>query len=449
MGGELMTEDEIMAHCYDEFSFVAHGDLDEESPVVVSLDRREPEPPTDGPQVWLWITDDDGNRALQFRCPISSVSADRNNIESLSLLYTHHLRGGVGRLEMTTSRRNDETWHRMEVRLSIPVELLTPGMLSWGVHGVLATRRQVMRIVARTRQPRRAAPRRTGPNGQAAVFAELDAMVGLTPVKSMVRRLAAQQAISAKRTAMGLKTVPVSPHLVFTGNPGTGKTTVAGLIGRLYKELGLLSKGHVVAVDRGQLVAGYIGQTAIKTRAACQKALGGVLFIDEAYSLVGSQQDYGSEAIETLLTFMEEHRGDIVVVAAGYPADMQRFLDSNPGLRSRFDVTIDFPDYSDDELFDILRRLLGANDYALGGTARVRVRQLIRTMPRGVGFGNAREMRSLCTTIVCNQAAMLMHLERPTETAMRLIPAAAIPALKESETSVVDDGGRTGWAGYL
>lgn len=444
-----MTEDEIMSHCYDEFAFVAHGDLDEDSPIVVSLDRRHPEPPTDGPQVWLWIVETDGHRVLNFRCPVMGVSAARYNIESLSLLYTHHLRGGVGRLEMSMSNRGDEVWHHMDVRLSIPVEIVTPDVLSWGVRGLLATRRQVLSIVGRTRRPTPARVLETAPNDEAAVFAELDAMVGLTPVKAMVRQLAAQQTMSAMRIEMGLKTLPVSPHLVFTGNPGTGKTTVAGLIGRLYKELGLLSKGHVVAVDRGQLVAGYIGQTALKTRAACEQALGGVLFIDEAYSLVGSDRDFGSEAVETLLTFMEEHRGDIVVVAAGYPDDMQRFLDSNPGLRSRFDARIDFPDYSDDELFEILRNLLGASDYALGGRARVKVRQLIGAMPRGAGFGNAREMRSLCTTIVCNQATMLMRLHRPNETAMRIIPAAAIPAVPEHESDVEIPDRHIRWAGYL
>ena len=177
-------------------------------------------------------------------------------------------------------------------------------------------------------------------------LSELQEMVGLQPVKRMVQQITDVQKVSRVRRRNGLNAVAPSPHLVFTGNPGTGKTTVARHIGRIYKSLGLLSSGHVVEVDRSQLVGGYVGQTAIKTREALDSAKGGVLFIDEAYSLARDHaNDYGHEAIETILAYMENNRGQIVVVVAGYPAEMKTFMSRNPGLASRFDYTLPFPDY--------------------------------------------------------------------------------------------------------
>lgn len=254
--------------------------------------------------------------------------------------------------------------------------------------------------VARVHQQRTASP-------TTDILKELDALVGLEPVKAMVRELAATHEIAKLRRQAGLVVAQPSPHLVFTGNPGTGKTTVARIVGRLYKSLGMLSKGHVVETDRSGLVAAYVGQTALKTRKICESALGGVLFIDEAYALAGDDRDYGIEAIEALLTFMEAHRGDIAVVVAGYPMQMDMFIASNPGLRSRFDITVNFPDYSNDELTKIFTKLASEFDYTLDSEAEYALACAIASMPRHHGFGNGREMRKLFHTAVRRQAQLL------------------------------------------
>ncbi len=268
------------------------------------------------------------------------------------------------------------------------------------------------------------------------VLHELDALVGLQSVKHMVRGLIAQQTVAKKRKAAGLPVMQASPHLVFSGNPGTGKTTVARLVGRLYKDIGLLAKGHVVEVGRAELIGGYVGQTAIRTKNICEKALGGVLFIDEAYSLDVDGRDYGQEAIETILTFMEEHRGKIVVIVAGYPKEMEKFLDSNPGLRSRFDTAIQFDDYSVKELMQIFESLLVENQYDItDGARRAVVRHLMDLHVREVG-GNARLVRNVFQQLVAQQAMSLAGLETLTMEQMRLITIFAIPTAWGVNTEV-------------
>jgi len=245
------------------------------------------------------------------------------------------------------------------------------------------------------------------------VLEALNNLVGLAPVKEVVHQLVARQRVEQLRAGKGMKVVLPSPHLVFTGNPGTGKTTVAHLVGELYSTLGILKKGHVVEVNRSGLVAAYVGQTALKTRAVCTQALGGVLFIDEAYSLLGDGNDFGAEAIEELLTFMEAHRGEFVVVAAGYPAQMETFLSSNPGLRSRFDTVVHFPDFDDAELLAIFEKLVAENDYTLRGAAVSAAKFLIRNMERGTSFGNGREMRRLFHQVLDVHAMRLNKYEKP------------------------------------
>lgn len=261
------------------------------------------------------------------------------------------------------------------------------------------------------------APRvREGEHSVEELIDRLNRLVGLEPVKEQVRRLVASRRIAQARAKAGLKPVEQSPHLVFTGNPGTGKTTVARLVADLYKALGLLKKGHVVEADCSKLIAAYIGQTPIKTQRLCEQARGGVLFIDEAYGLAGHQhQGYGPEAIETLLKFMEDNRGEFVVVVAGYPAEMQQFLDANPGLRSRFDIVIDFPDYAGEELERILQLYFDEHQFGVTDAARDKIRAYIETLPRGRGFGNGRAMRNFFNEM------MRMHALRvSTETEMSL-----------------------------
>ncbi len=271
------------------------------------------------------------------------------------------------------------------------------------------------------------------PMTTAQVLAELDKLVGLAPVKDVTRGLVARQRLEKLRLDAGMKAVLPSPHLVFTGNPGTGKTTVARLIGQLYKSLGLLSSGHLIEANRSTLVGGYVGQTALKTRQVCEQAKGGVLFIDEAYSLAGDHSyDYGREAVEELLTFMENNRGKIAVVVAGYPEEMTKFMEMNPGLKSRFDVTIDFPDYSNDELLEIFNVIARENDYE---TARIQAPlcRIIYRLPRGRGFGNGREMRKLFGEILDVHAMRVGRLARPGSRHLReLAPNDCLPKLKET-----------------
>jgi hypothetical protein len=273
------------------------------------------------------------------------------------------------------------------------------------------------------RQPRR----RAVPRSQAEVLADLHTLVGLVPVKSEIESLVRAQEVAEIRRSRGLAPNALSPHLVFAGNPGTGKTTVARLVGELYRSIGMLPSGHLVETDRAGLVAGYLGQTALKTRRVCERALGGVLFLDEAYTLAGGDRDYGVEAIETLLAFMENHRGELAVVVAGYPAEMVKFLRANPGLQSRFDLTIDFPDYTLDELSEIFLGLTVRHDYRLTAEAQDRVIAHMAAWPRHVGFGNGREVRKLFNEITRRHASLLSGAHPSTER-LSTITADAVPS---------------------
>ncbi len=242
-------------------------------------------------------------------------------------------------------------------------------------------------------------------------YKELDELIGLESVKEEVHTIANFAKIQQQRKAQGLKVPKMSFHLVFTGSPGTGKTTVARIVARIYKDLGILKSGHTVETDRSGLVAEYVGQTATKTNAVIDSALNGVLFIDEAYALVpeNASSDYGQEAISTLLKRMEDDRDKLVVIIAGYPNEMKRFIDSNPGLQSRFTRYINFPDYTDKELFEIFQLYLNKNQYTIDDDAAELLKNNFNyaVAHKDKNFGNARYVRNIFERAVEQQANRL------------------------------------------
>jgi Holliday junction resolvasome RuvABC ATP-dependent DNA helicase subunit len=248
------------------------------------------------------------------------------------------------------------------------------------------------------------------------LLAELDELVGLDNVKAEVRRLTSLLQVQRLREERGLPTIETSKHLVFSGNPGTGKTTVARLLSQIYRAVGVVSTGHLVETDRSKLVAGYVGQTALKTQQTLETSLGGMLLIDEAYALArGGENDFGREAIDTLVKFMEDHRDDLAIVAAGYTEEMNTFIDTNPGLKSRFTRTINFADYTTEQLVLIFLKLGEKHQYTCSDDALARVQQLIDGEPRTRGFGNARFVRNLFETAVAHQAMRIAPLTDPSD----------------------------------
>ncbi|MGD7788072.1 AAA family ATPase [Propionibacteriaceae bacterium Y1700] len=261
------------------------------------------------------------------------------------------------------------------------------------------------------------------PRSLEELLAELDGLIGLDAVKREIHRQVAVLKVEKLRIKAGLKSPTITRHLIFTGNPGTGKTTVARLVAGIYRALGLLSKGQLIEVDRSELVAGYLGQTAIKTAEVVASAEGGVLFIDEAYSLSSADDQYGQEAVDTLVKEMEDKREDLVVIVAGYPAPMATFIDQNPGLSSRFRTEITFDDYSDDELVDIFSLLAGDSDYDITDACEKRFRMILGITPRGSTFGNGRFARNCLEAAIGRHAWRLRDVEEPTLDQLRqLLP---------------------------
>ncbi len=245
------------------------------------------------------------------------------------------------------------------------------------------------------------------------VLKELDELIGIERVKHKVRETASFAKIQQLRVGRGLKPIPTSYHSVYTGNPGTGKTTVARLMGRIYKSLGVLRKGHVVECDRSLLVAEYVGQTAVKTNALINSALDGILFIDEAYSLCKDGEDFGDEAIETLLKRMEDDRTRLIVIVAGYPEKMEQFISSNPGLHSRFTRFIEFPDYSETELCRIFSAMCRRNGLLLAPALKEKLIHHFHfySIDRSEHFGNARLVRNCFEAVINAQASRLAMIE--------------------------------------
>lgn len=247
--------------------------------------------------------------------------------------------------------------------------------------------------------------------------AELDGYIGLGRVKKEVASLINMAAVYKMRRDANLPTAEVSLHMVFSGNPGTGKTMIARLMARVYHALGLLSKGHLTEVDRSGLVAGYIGQTAIKTAKVVEAAMGGVLFIDEAYTLTAkTENDFGFEAVDTLLKAMEDNRDDLVVIVAGYTDRMEDFIDSNPGLRSRFNKYVSFDDYSGEEMTAIFRLQCEKSCYVLAEDAAVEVQSYFEAAAEAAGeFGNARGVRNTFERVLTEQANRIAALAETAE----------------------------------
>lgn len=252
---------------------------------------------------------------------------------------------------------------------------------------------------------------------------ELDSLVGLTPVKAEITNLVNLIKVNGMRKERGLPVLPLSNHLVFYGNPGTGKTTIARLVAEIYKGLGILKKGHLIETDRSGMVAGYVGQTAIKVKEVVESALGGVLFVDEAYALSQEGNDYGKEAIDTLLKLMEDHRNELVVIVAGYPRKMSTFIDSNPGLKSRFNRYLDFPDYSAIELQNIFEGIALNAGLVLSPEAARKTLSIfsVAWQSKDESFGNARFARNLFNSSVARQANRLITLSHIDDNTLRTL----------------------------
>lgn len=269
----------------------------------------------------------------------------------------------------------------------------------------------------------------------AEVLAELDAMIGLTEVKSLVHEIQAFVAIQQRRKTELLVAEPLVMHMIFAGNPGTGKTTVARIFGRMFREMGVLPKGHLIEAERADLVGEYIGHTAQKAREMIKKAMGGILFIDEAYSLArGGEKDFGKEAIDTLVKAMEDHKDELILILAGYRREMQFFLQTNPGLRSRFPIQIDFPDYGVEELRRIANLMLHQRQYRLTPGAKRKLSDILQAAidDGDPHFGNARLVRNMIERAIRRQAVRLVGQKQVTRDDLMLLDEADIEEVPAS-----------------
>jgi AAA+ superfamily predicted ATPase len=260
------------------------------------------------------------------------------------------------------------------------------------------------------------------------LLAELDELIGLDEVKARVHLVADLLQVQKLRAARGLPTTETSHHLVFTGNPGTGKTTVARLLAQIYRTLGVVERGHLVETDRSGLVAGFVGQTAPKVTAMFDEADEGMLFVDEAYTLArGNENDFGREAIDQIVKLMEDRRDRVVLVVAGYPVEMEELLSTNPGLRSRFPTVIEFPDYSTAQIVAIVDSIGAKQRYVLTDDARDKLRRVIDEVPRSKGFGNARVGRNLYEAALRRHASRVVRMDEHSDELLTTLTADDVP----------------------
>jgi SpoVK/Ycf46/Vps4 family AAA+-type ATPase len=381
---------------------------------------------------------------IVMRSDCVSTGIDLNELlKTISNCNSHNVYGSVN---LRWRKIADEVEFTVEVMHSLSLRGLTEESITEVVQDLLrlwqTSMVEVKRCIARIERQeeynnrikarqisteRRQRVGATRQNELEVVLEEIKGLVGLQSVKSFAHSLVAQKHLAELRRSHNLTSDAVAPHLVFLGDPGTGKTTVARLVGRLYKGLGLLPKGHVVEVERSSLVGGYLGQTALKTQQMCEKALGGILFIDEAYTLSVNGRDYGDEALATILTFMENNRGKLAVVVAGYPKQMEGMLDSNPGLRSRFDTTITFDNYAPYELMQMFMAQLRQQEYEITESAKADVAYMFARGVHSESDFNARSVRGLVSQVLSQHASVLMTLASPTEKQIRTVSSLSIP----------------------
>lgn len=267
------------------------------------------------------------------------------------------------------------------------------------------------------------------------LMSELNELVGLKTVKEKVNDLIAYQKVQKMRENQKLFSSKSTLHLAFTGNPGTGKTTVARIVGRIYKQIGLLSKGHFIEVSRTDLIAGYQGQTALKVKDVIERAKGGVLFIDEAYSITenDNSDSYGRECLTELTKALEDYRDDLVVIVAGYTEPMKKFFESNPGLKSRFNTFIEFDDYDETELADMLNMMCRKNDYVLSPISEAKIKELLanRVANKDKQFANGRLVRNIYDDLVMNHARRVVNIEAPDHQTLMEITEADVSELAD------------------